>query len=569
MMPETNAEHFCREHSRLDEEFATFRNHCSQVAQLCYAEANDFFETYHTGAKGERKSFEIYDDTAPESLHSFTSLIESLLMPSNERWSRYQPTRHDLRRDKEIQRYYEDLTDAMFAMRYNPSAGFQAQMASSFMSLGAFGNSIIYTDGMPGGGLRYRNCFIGDVVFDVNHQGLVDQIYRRFDWSNQQVFEAVNQGMWKGGTLPEIVRKEIEAPKPLWEKRHEYIHVVVPNNQIIKDRHDFHGMPYASYYIHKESKTECYRRGYRTQPYAIGRYMVSPHEVMGRGPCMRVLNDIKSLNEMARDYLTITHKAADPPILLHDDGMLAAGSSEFNLLPGGENYGMVSRDGKPLALPFVSGAQPMWVKDAIQMKQDVVRRALLVDVFHRVSQKDARMTAQEALLRDREKSAEISPISARLNTEKINNILLRELDIAFEQHKRGVIRLPEMPAKLQDAIREDPSALEIDFIHESPITRLQKSEQLIGIERVKNMAVELAANGDTAALEMIDTKEMLLRTVEGSGAPWAIIKPDEVIAAEAQAKAHQAEMQQMQEMAPAMTQSALNIAKANELQGAF
>lgn len=566
----TEAQRIADRFEDLSGDFSTFRSHCSEVATLCLSESSEFWKSYATNTQGEKNNLEIYDDTAVEGLGAFAAIMESLNTPSHERWLRYQPARMDLRRDKEVQEYYDQLSNAINDLRYDPRANFQGQMSVGYQSTGAFGNKIIFTDGRPGGGFRYKACFIGDMVWDVNHQGLVDQVFRRFDWSNQQAYEAFTTGIFKGGTIPEVVQKEIDEPNPDWKKRHEYIHAVVPNNQIQLGRKDFKGMPYACLIIHKDSKTECFRSGYRSQPYAISRFYQSPNEVMGRSACMRLLPTIKTINETMRDFIVLSHKAADPTILTADDGMLSAGMGEYDLRPGAANPGTVTREGKPLVHAFTGGAQPGYAENLLIRLTEKIEKGLLVDVFNRVSQKDARMTAQEAFLRDKERSDLLGPIMGREFTEGTSSMAERELEIAFDQARAGIIRLPPKPQKLIDAEREDRvSASEYNIVNEAPIMRMQKSGAIIAMNQVRQVASELAQDGDLRALKMLDKDAIMINTVEASGAPWNMIKSKEQMQAEDDEERRQMELQQLQETAPAMAKSALDISKAQQIQGAI
>ena len=45
---------------------------------------------------------------------------------------------------------------------------------------------------------------------------------------------------------------------------------------------------------------------------------------------MMALPDIKMLNEMAKTDIRAVHKLIDPPILLHDDGILGGGATTVN-----------------------------------------------------------------------------------------------------------------------------------------------------------------------------------------------------------------------------------------------
>lgn len=526
----------------------TYDSHCRDVARLCYSEVEDFYTDFNNSSHGEKKNLEIFDATAQHALTQFSSVMESLITPSHSRWHFLSTTDPELKRDQEVKIFYEDVNNVLFNERYDPRAAFQGQMNQAYMSLGAFGTKVMFIDARRGGGLRYKNIFIGDVYFDENHQGIVDQVYRRFDFSNQQALEA-----WGEENLPSTVRKEVENQK--FETRHEYVHFTVPNNQIERDKSDFRGMPYASIFVHKGTQEEVEVSGYRTFPYATSRYFKSPHEVTGRGPCMQVLPDIRTLNQMAHDQLSLLHKAVYPALLVHDDGVFGAGQMDIDISSGGLNFGGVSAEGRPLIQPLNTGAQPNLNEQHMELKRNTIRQALLVDIFQMVSNKDARMTASEALLRDREKAALLGPVAGREQTEGLSPMIFRELDILFHQGK-----LPEIPEQLLTR-----TGLGFDIRYEAPISKLQRSEEQIGIDRVVEKAVQLAQFDNGEAIKKLDSTEILLKTMEAGGAPFSILKSEERIAEDQAAEAAQQQQQLAAEQAPAQASAMKDIAQAQAI----
>ncbi len=527
----------------------TYDSHCRDVARLCYSEVEDFYTDFNNSSHGEKKNLEIFDATAQHALTQFSSVMESLITPAHSRWHFLGSTDPELKRDQEVIKWYEEVNTVLFNERYDPRAAFQGQMNQGYMSLGAFGTKVMFIDARRGGGLRYKNIFLGDVYFDENHQGIVDQVYRRFDFSNQQALEA-----WGEDAIPDVVKKELEHQK--FDVRHEYVHFTVPNNQIERDKDDFRGMPYASIFVHKGTAYEVEVSGYRTFPYAVSRYFKSPHEVTGRGPCMQVLPDIRTLNQMAHDQLSLLHKSVYTALLVHDDGVFGAGQMDIDLSSGGLNFGGVSAEGRPLIQPLNTGAQPNLNEQHMELKRNVIRQALLVDVFQMVSQKDARMTASEALLRDREKAALLGPVAGREQTEGLSPMIFRELDILFHQGK-----LPDVP----DQLLTTRGGLGFDIRYEAPISKLQRSEEQIGIDRVVEKAVQLAQFDNGEAISKLDSTEILFKTMEASGAPFSILKSEEQIAEEQAAAQAQQQQQMAAEQAPQQAAAMKDMAQAQAI----
>jgi len=79
--------------------------------------------------------------------------------------------------------------------------------------------------------------------------------------------------------------------------------------------------------------------GYRTFPYSFPA-TTNTLEVYGRGP-LRWAASLKTLNAQKRTFLKQGHRAADPVLLVEDDGIIG-----MDLRPGAVNKGGV-KDGRP------------------------------------------------------------------------------------------------------------------------------------------------------------------------------------------------------------------------------
>jgi hypothetical protein len=67
-------------------------------------------------------------------------------------------------------------------------------------------------------------------------------------------------------------------------------------------------------------------------------------------PAQLVLPSLKTLNAQKVTFLKQGHRAADPVLLMADDGMVG-----MNMRPGAQNKGGVTADGKPLVHTLPTG----------------------------------------------------------------------------------------------------------------------------------------------------------------------------------------------------------------------
>jgi len=149
--------------------------------------------------------------------------------------------------------------------------------------------------------------------------------------------------------LPDKIVSDAEE-RP--DTKHEFLHAVFPNPERVSGALNHRGIAFASYYIAVHGRRIVSEGGYRTFPYAVGRYTTGPKEVYGRSPAMTVLPEIKMVNEMSKTVLRAGEKALDPPLLLQEDGAL----SGFELRPGALNFGGVNDQGNAVVRPLDLGS---------------------------------------------------------------------------------------------------------------------------------------------------------------------------------------------------------------------
>lgn len=491
---------------------------------------------------GEKKTQKIFDSKPMIALERFSAVMDSMLTPRQQKWHNLRTTDESLNRNFEVQDWFYKVNNILHAARYSPKANFAGQNSERWTSVGAFGTGSLFVDYKPGEGLRYRCVNLRDTFFLENHQGMIDTVYREFKFTARQ---AVQQ--WGLKNMPERIVKAFENPKS-HNETFTFIHVVAPRQDLDPTRADARGKPYASYYISVQDRVLVAPvGGYTSFPYSISRYVTAPDEVYGRSPAMAALPDIKMLNEMAKTDIRAVHKLIDPPILLHDDGILGGGAMTVNMRPGGLNVGGVNRNGQAMMQPFGTGARVDINEQKMAQRRSSIDDAFLVTLFQ-ILVETPRMTATEALIRAQEKGMLLTPTMGRQQSEALGPLIERELDLlAFHG------QLPPMP----DILIEAGGDYEITY--ESPMSRMQRAEELVGVQRTMELLAPFAQM-DPTVLDVFDKDELARLTAEVSGVPTPVLRsPDavaEIRAQRAQAEAEAAMVQSAQPIAGAMKDAA-------------
>lgn len=478
-----------KRYTQAEGERGTWESHWEEIAKRVLPNYSGTFTNRGMGTDGSKRTEEMLDATAALALQKFAAFMESMNTPRNSTWHRLRPMDSVLRRNNSALRWYDDATEVLFRYRQAPRANYQSQQHEVYTGLGAFGTGALLTDALrfPGErGLRYKSIHLGNIYFLENHQGIIDTAMRKFDLTARQAMQ-----QFKPDELPDDIKTAAADPGKC-EGKFWFIHCIRPAAEeegYDPNRRDHKGMRYSSYYVAIAGKKVVAEGGYNTFPYAISRYYTTPDErVYGRSPAMLALPAIKVLNEEKRTLLKQGHRAVDPVLLAHDDGVV----DTFSLTPGFINYGGVSAEGRPLvhALPVGNIAIG---KELMDDERFVINDAFLVTLFQ-ILVETPQMTATEVLERSREKGALLSPTMGRMQSEFFGPMIERELDVLAIQ---GL--LPEMPPIVRQA------KAEYEAIYDSPLSRAQRAEQATGLLRTIDWTREyIAVTQDPRPLDWIN-----------------------------------------------------------------
>ncbi len=523
--PEDIAMEVCRLFEQESGRRGIWESHWQEIKDRVYPGSSNFTGFNSPGAKQNQ---EIFDSTAATSLNRFASILDSLLTPRNSTWHRVMSSIDELNKDRAVRVYYEDVTRLLFRYRYATVANFASQNMMFNKSLGAFGTSVMYIDkAATEPGLRYKNCHLGEMYLMENHQGLVDQVIRYFPMTARQAMQK-----WRD-LCPESIQK-VSKINPGQEFK--FLHYVGPREDMDANRVDYKGMPWYSCYVSLEGKQFLEEGGHNTFPYTPSRYEQAPNEVYGRSPAMEVLPAIKTLNEQKKTYLKQGHRAVDPVLLVHDDGIL----DTFSLKPGHANVGAVNKDGRPLVhtLPVGNIAAG---KDMMDEERAVIKDNFLVTIFQILAE-TPQMTATEVLERTREKGILLAPTIGRQQSERLGPQIERELDILAQQNL-----LPPMPGVLQEA------GAQFKVEYDSPLSRAQRAEEAAGLMRTIESVLGVAnVTGNLAPLDHFNWDNIVPDLSDINAVPVRWRNSLEQIQSLRQGRAEQQQQQQMIQAGPAV-----------------
>ncbi len=510
---------------------ATFANQWEETAELI---APDYVNTFYYGDfnwPGQKKTFRQIDATGMAALGRFAAIVDSLITPRNSVWHKVGVNDALLKRDRQTKLWLENLNNILWTQRYRPWANFSGQNSQNFLQLGAFGNGAMFTDTFDDParrqrGLRYRAIRLGELFLTENHQGMVDGFIRW--WRMTPIQTAQKFG---AGNLPGVVQSALDKNT---STPFQYLHWVHLNRDYDPDRLDWRGMPWHSVYASVEGHTILEEGGYHTFPMAVSRYMQAPNEVYGRGPAQYVLPSLKTLNAEKKVFLTQGHRAAAPPLLVADDGLISP-----NVRPDAINKGGINADGKPM-IGILPTGQIQITETMMAEERNLINDQFLVSLFQILTETPT-MTATEVIERTHEKGILLAPTIGRQADEYLGPLLEREIDLLNQ------LRLiPPMPPLLREA------GGMVDIEYTNPLSKAAKAGEAAGFMRTLQTAQEIVqVTQDPEPLDNFAFDRALPAIADLQSVPVSWLASPDEIAAKRKRRAQAQQMQAQIQAAPA------------------
>lgn len=512
-------------------------SHCDEIARLVWPAQAGIFTSKGNVTPGVKRGQEVYDSTAPIGLTRFAAVMESMNVPRNSKWHRLAALNKDVMRDRAVRLWFDEATDTLFHYRYSSRANFQGQVHQFFLGQGAYGTSGLFVDASEDEpGVRYKNIHLGELYIFENHQGVVNRFCRRFKLTARQAAQQFGEDI-----LPASITTALKTAAGR-EDKFEFVHCVRPRQDYNYLRRDAKGKRWGSYYIARQDRVLLREGGYNTFPLPTARHSQTPgDDAYGRSPAMDALPATKTLNEEKKTMLRTGHRALDPVLLAHDDGVL----DHVSLKNGAVNWGGVNADGRPLIHTLPTGDFRIG-EEMMKMEMAAINDAFLVTLFQILTE-TPEMTATEVIERIREKGILLAPAMGRLQSEFLGPLIEREVDLLVQQDL-----LPPMPPLLQEA------GGRYEIVYDSPMSRAARAEESAGLLRSLEMSLNIAEKtGNPEPLDHYDLDIITPEINRINGTPERFMR---TMAKIEEIRAQRAKAQQQQMMVDAAP-AAASVAK--------
>lgn len=474
---------------------------------------------------------ELYDATGAWAVDRLTAGMESLITPRGQKWHSFTLDDPFGREPIDVEEEWLDkLRDYAFDARYSARSNFSLANQKRLRTTTAFGTGIVYSEENEGRrgidpvktpffykSLPLIECYLGIDNFDD-----VDKCIRLTEWSARSAARYFDE---VGGTISDKLRAKAEDPAQA-DKTVTLMHAVLPREEAGEYKDKRRNAPYASFWIEVDTKHLVKSGGYFTFPFSTTWWEQTDGSAYGQSPAMMMLADVKMLQVMNKSAAQAAQQAVKPPMATRK-GIYR---ERLNLNNGAINPGYLDDQGRPMAAPIVTGANPSWAERIIENKRNAVREGLYTNLFQ-ILIDNPQMTATEALLRANEKGELLGPAGAKIEAGVALGIE-RELDIIT---RKGAFE--------QGSPLEPPQSMigrNVGAKFTGPLARLRRAQEMQGVGAVLEIAGQIAQY-DPAVMDRIDTDDTLEIAREVGGAPRKMFHTDEEVATTRQARAQQQE----------------------------
>lgn len=496
-------------------------------------------------SKGIRRDRRVFDSTAIVSNRDLAAAIHSTVTNPAMHWSKLGFRDLDSNNDKDG-RDWLDETSEVFHNTLNDS-NFDAQVGTCYQALPALGNMVLFQDE----DFTFYAWHLAEVALVENYRGDIDRVYRKFKMTAQQIIEKF--GVEKAG---EFINKTLENTPDM---EFDIYHCIYPRDpeKVKINEIGLAGRlerPYESCYVLMKGARILEEDGYYEFPVFAVRWSKLPGEIYGFGPGNVALSDTRSINRIKEQYLNALAKTVNPPIITTMQNMI---SGDFR--PSGITV-VREMDGFK---EFVTQSRFDVIQISIEGLQDAIKQAFYIDKLLLPPRTETgEMTAYEVQQRLQQMQQVLGPVLSRLNTEFLEPLVLRSLNILLRKKK-----IKPLPASLKTGAKPGKKAsIDLDILF---VNSLARSQQMSELDNVNSWVQEITqlAQAKPEALDKLDQDALVDYAAKIRAIPENLVKGDKEVDQIRQQRQQQQQAAQTAQVGEQGTSALKNLAQANAAGG--
>ena len=475
-----------------------------------------------------------YDSTAPAASNTLALIMADTLTPKAIEWFGFSiPESRQysvLNKNVNVKNWLREVNMAVFDGL--AQSNFYSVINEIYADFNSFATVCIYLEEArlkkPGfNGFNFKALPISSYVFAENDMGLVDTVFRDYEFSVRQMYQRFDKSKIPAKYKAKLEKTPDEAVK--------LVNCVCPTQDLPKTFQS--KLPFTALEMLEEDKVVLETTAYHEFPYMVGRWDKASGEDRGRGPAAVAMADILSLNELRRQELVGLQKAVNPPLLSGEEGFVGT----VKMIPNAIVYSRNPREVRTMPSELRLNLSSLVAENLIKGIKDMY----LVDQLNLPRGKA--MTAEEVITVRGEVERLLGPTVSRFESEVLGPMLERCAAIMVRSKA-----VSDPPPELDGLDR-------LDIVYTGQLARAQKLAQVQAIQRWSQMNVEFSSS-DPGVLDVQNLQEASRFAAPLMGVPPEIVRDkDETERMQAEkAEAAQAEKQgqQIQEGVDSMSKTA-------------
>ena len=494
--------------------------------------------------EGQIMSGRMFDSTASRSAQQAASSITGSIWPNGPKSFQMAPP--DDMDDKqaqsqEIADWFSYVNKTMYSLMDNPDNGLHTSMIEYMQEQLTIGTSGIFVEEnfnpatMTEVPVCYHALDAKRICISEGPNHFVDTVYIETSYTVKQMIQEYGID-----SVSSEVRAHYENSRT--EEKIKVLHAIEPRIDGVPNLFGNRNLPVASIHIELNSNKILKESGYAEMPAFITRFWKYVNEVYGRSPATENMPDIIEANILREAVIVAVEKSLNPPLILHDDGTLGGGvfDTSANAVNIRNASGRMADAQKLVEQIYDTGDISIAEKRILEL-QSGIEQAYFIDRLNDLGN-DTRMTLGEANMRNEMRGQSLSSTYARQISELLNRLVKRTFHIMLSKNLFGYVRNSQewiyqlhktgvAPRTIPDAIAQrmmtGGHAYKVLFI--SPAMRILRSEELLGLQSVKQTVADLGQIAPSVA-NQVNWTRFFKRQVELTGAPQDILNSTEEVA---------------------------------------
>lgn len=470
----------------------------------------------------------LLNSVAVEANEVLASGCMAWIMPSEGRWFVWKPAPEQEGNDA-VEEWLQACTEVALTALF--SSNFYSRTHEVLQDRSTFGTACLWLEAGQRGPLNFRAWDVGTFVVSENEEGYCDVIFREIE-------RTARQAQAEFTNLPAVVQQHLAQDK--LEEKTRYLVCILPRSvaeQTANQGKGAKGMPFASFYIHEESKTVVKESGFEELPSFVTRYLKwSEASAYGVSPAMRALAEIRGVNYLELLMATLAEVTVNPRIILPQGYQGVP-----DLRAGGITFGGMSADTYPKE--WLTNGRFDVGMSLIERKEKAVNEAFHRTLFELFNQRQGDLNIPHVRALEAEKLARFSPAFTSLTSEFINPIIERVFMLLY---RAG--RLPPAPreAFVADSLGR-PTILFPRVVQTNRMSLAMQQAHKMGLNEMLQLFAPLAGAG-APVFDNLDPDRAFRTLVRGEGLPTDFLLSEDSVKAMRQARAQAAQAAEQREM---------------------